>query len=70
MLVLSRRLNESILIGNDIRVTLCRIGPDQVRIGITAPDHVIISREEIRHAFSEGRRKAGRTVDGPVKPPA
>ncbi len=47
MLVLSRRVGETILIGDDIAVTLVRIGPNTVRLGITAPREVNIAREEL-----------------------
>ncbi len=47
MLVLSRRVGEKILIGQDIVVTVTRIGAKNVAIGITAPDHVNIVREEL-----------------------
>jgi carbon storage regulator len=47
VLVLSRKPNERILIGSDIKITVIRIGPNSVRIGIDAPDHLNIVREEI-----------------------
>ncbi len=49
MLVLSRRVGEVIMIGDDIRLMVTRIDcdPDTVRIGIDAPKDVIIRREEI-----------------------
>lgn len=47
MLVLSRKVNETIRIGEDIEVTIMRIGPASVRVGITAPSHVSIVREEL-----------------------
>lgn len=47
MLVLSRKAGEKILIGDDIRVTICRIGPKTVRVGIEAPRGMNIVREEI-----------------------
>lgn len=47
MLVLSRKTNETILIGNDIRVTVVRIGANNVRIGIDAPSGTVILREEV-----------------------
>lgn len=47
MLVLSRKRNESIHIGDDVIVTLVRIGPNSVRIGITAPKDMKIVRTEI-----------------------
>lgn len=47
MLVLTRRVNESIVIGNDIVVTILEIQRDAIRIGIKAPHNVEINREEI-----------------------
>ena len=47
MLVLSRKLGERILIGDDVAVTLVRIGPNSVRIGIEAPRELNIVREEL-----------------------
>lgn len=46
MLVLTRRINENIHIGNDIVITVTRINRDDCRIGITAPKEVKILREE------------------------
>ena len=47
MLVLSRKLNEKIVINGDIIVTVVKIDRNQVRIGIEAPGHVPVYREEI-----------------------
>jgi carbon storage regulator len=47
MLVLSRKLNESIIINGDIRVMVVDIRGNQVRLGIEAPESVGIFREEI-----------------------
>jgi len=47
MLVLSRKLNEKIVIDNNIVVTIVKIDRNQVRIGIEAPGHVPVYREEI-----------------------
>lgn len=54
MLVLTRRTNESIMIGDDVVVTVLEIRGDQVRIGITAPREVQVHREEIFRAIEEG----------------
>lgn len=47
MLVLSRKPGERILIGPDVKITVIRIGPNSVRIGIDAPGHLNIVREEL-----------------------
>ena len=47
MLVLSRKLGEKIIIGNDIVVTVVKIDRNQIRIGIEAPQDVPVFREEI-----------------------
>lgn len=47
MLVLSRKEHQRILIGDDIVVTVVRIGPNQVRLGFDAPRDVSVVREEI-----------------------
>lgn len=47
MLVLSRKPGERILIGDDIAVTVVRIGPNTVRIGIEAPRSMNIVRDEL-----------------------
>ncbi len=47
MLVLSRKPGEKILIGEDVTVTIVRIGPNTVRIGIEAPRTMNIVREEL-----------------------
>jgi carbon storage regulator len=53
MLVLSRKANQSIIIGNDIRILVVAVEHDQVKLGIEAPRHVPVHRFEI---FTEIRR--------------
>jgi len=47
MLVLSRKSNEEIIIGGNIRVKILEINGNRVRLGISAPNHVPVLREEI-----------------------
>lgn len=47
MLVLTRRVSESIVIGQDIVVTVLDVRGDQVRIGVTAPRDVDVHRQEV-----------------------
>lgn len=47
MLVLSRKAGERILIGDDVAISIVRIGPNTVKIGIEAPKSVSIVREEL-----------------------
>ena len=47
MLVLSRKPGERIFIGNDVTITVVRIGPNTVRLGIDAPESLNIVREEL-----------------------
>jgi len=48
MLVLSRKVGERILIGENVAVTVVRVGPGIVRLGIEAPHEMAIVREEIK----------------------
>ncbi len=55
MLVLDRKVDESIMIGDDIKITLTRIRGKQVRLGITAPKDVEVHRKEIWEAIKRGK---------------
>src|SRR3954469_19638560 len=55
MLVLSRKLRESIVIGEDIVITIVKLEGDQVRIGIAAPKAVPVHRREVYEAIAAGR---------------
>jgi carbon storage regulator len=58
MLTLSRKTDDAILIGTDIRIVIKRIDGDIVKIGIEAPRHVPIYREEVFSKVSEQNREA------------
>ena len=47
MLILTRRVNQKLMVGDDVTVTVLSISGNQVRIGVAAPRHVPVHREEI-----------------------
>lgn len=47
MLVLTRKLNESIMVGDNVKITIVDVKGDQVKLGITAPREVAVHREEV-----------------------
>lgn len=60
MLVLSRRVGESIVIGNEVTVTVLEVRGDQIRVGIDAPRSVQVHREEVfRQLEAENTSAAG-----------
>lgn len=58
MLVLTRRANQSIVIGRDIIVTILDVHRDQVRIGIEAPREVDVHRQEVFEALEKANKEA------------
>lgn len=63
MLILTRRAGESIVIGDDIVVTIVESGRDQVRIGIEAPRSVAVHRHEVYLAISQENEAARSGAD-------
>jgi carbon storage regulator len=64
MLVLSRKANQSIMIGDDIRILVVGVDRDQVKLGIEAPRHVPVHRLEI---FAEIHRGDGPSETAPAR---
>lgn len=62
MLALSRKVNESIIVGNDIEITVLEVKGDQVKIGINAPKAVPIYRKEIYLQIKESNKEAAETT--------
>lgn len=62
MLILTRRIGESLTIGEDIKITLLGIKGNQVRIGIDAPKDVEVHREEIYDKIKRETRKANQRM--------
>lgn len=65
MLVLSRKVGERILVGDDITITVVRMAQGVVRIGVEAPNDMPIVREEIKEQLPSGN---GGRPNAPAKP--
>ena len=61
MLVLSRHRDESIMIGDDVVVTIVDIRGDKVRLGIDAPQSIPVHRQEVYEAIQRENRRAAQT---------
>jgi carbon storage regulator len=62
MLILSRRTDESIVIGDEVTITILSVKGKQVRIGITAPADVSVHREEIYQRIQSGESVTDETA--------
>jgi carbon storage regulator len=62
MLVVSRKRAESIMIGDDIEVSILSISREKVRLGIRAPREIPVFREEIYREIQEEKLEAGSSV--------
>jgi len=71
MLVLSRKINETILIGDDIKITLLGVDGDKIKIGIDAPKAMKIFREELLEATRATNKQAlaAPVISFGIKPP-
>ncbi|GAF14034.1 carbon storage regulator [Bacillus sp. JCM 19046] len=62
MLVLSRKLKESICIGEDIEITILAVEGDQVKIGISAPKSIEVHRKEVFDLIQQENENAAKPV--------
>lgn len=62
MLVLTRHVHQSIVIGHDVVVTVLEVRGDQVRLGITAPKEIQVHREEVFAAVTAANRQSAISV--------
>jgi carbon storage regulator len=63
MLVLTRKTNEEIIIGDDIRITVVEVAPGRVKIGISAPKSVRVDRAEV---YEKKQQEAAAAPPAPV----
>ena len=69
MLVLSRKINQSIMIGDDIRIVVVGVDRDQVKVGIEAPRAVPVHRSEIYEEIQRANRSAVEAAMSPAPAP-
>lgn len=55
MLILTRRISESIIVGDDVKITVLGVKGNQVRLGIDAPKEVSVHREEIYNRIHDNK---------------
>lgn len=68
MLVLTRKINEKIIIGDNVEIILVDIGKDQVKIGINAPRSIKVHRWEVYEEIQKENREAAKVKsDAPLK---
>ncbi|MBI4972115.1 MAG: carbon storage regulator CsrA [Candidatus Omnitrophica bacterium] len=61
MLVLSRKTNESIMIGDNVEIKIVEVKGDYVKLGITAPRSIAVHRKEIYEAIKRENEQAAKT---------
>jgi carbon storage regulator len=66
LLILTRRVGESVMIGDDIIVTVVEVRGDSIRLGIQAPRSVDVHREEVHRELTESNRAAASPDHGAV----
>ena len=63
MLILTRRVGETVMIGDEVAVTVLRVKGNQVRLGVNAPKSISVQREEIFHRIKRENGQGLEAVD-------
>ncbi len=66
MLVLSRKINQSIMVGDNVRIVVVAVDRDQVKLGIEAPREVSVHRSEIYEEIQRANRSAAQAPSPPA----
>ena len=66
MLILTRRVGETVMIGNDVTVTVLGVKGNQVRVGVNAPKEVAVHREEIYERIKREEQAGGTGAKHPA----
>lgn len=64
MLVLTRKLNQSIVIGDDVEISVLAVSRDKIRLGISAPREVPVFRKEVYLSMADGDGDGSSNGDG------
>ena len=67
MLVLSRKVNQSIMVGDNVRVVVVAVDRDQVKLGIEAPREIAVHRSEIYEEIQRSNRSAAAAGEAPAE---
>ena len=71
MLVLSRKLNQAIMVGDNVRIVVVSVDRDQVKLGIDAPREIPVHRSEVYEEIQRSNRQAaGLEGEPPAEPQA
>lgn len=70
MLVLSRKVNQSIMVGDNVRVVVVAVDRDQVKLGIEAPREIAVHRSEIYEEIQRSNRSAAATASPQFEKPS